>query len=135
MLEVAARYLYPALRRRLAEKLVEKGYTQVAIARLLGANQSTISRYVRANRAVLQLHPVLEKELEVMAEAAARGAKPEAIQVCLLNLTLLALNRRYACTLHAKIDPSIDPTSCDICPRVFHPPYPDTRSCLRRENG
>ncbi len=135
VLEVASRYLYPALKRRLAEKLAERGYTQTSIARLLGANQSTISRYLRADRALAELHPALEKEIDVIVEAVAGGVKPDAVQACLINLTILALNRRYACTLHARIDPSVDPSTCNLCPRLFKPVYPDTRSCIERESG
>ena len=129
--DIAARYVYPALKKRLAEKLAEKGFTQVSIARLLGVTQSTVSRYLRDDRVRdAELHPRLEEELDVLAEALARGAPRDAVDACLANLVVKALGEKLACNIHQRLDPRIDPSACSLCPRVFRPAYRDTRSCI-----
>lgn len=50
-LEVASRYVYPSLRRRLVGGILrEKGLKQTEIASLLHITQSAVSRYLRMNR-------------------------------------------------------------------------------------
>jgi len=121
--EVASRYVYPALRRRLVEHLREKGLKQTEIAELLHITQSAVSRYMREERGKLidvSSFPDIDREVRKLAERiiAERPGEYE-IHTELVKLSLEFLGKGYGCSFHAKVDPEIDPKECRVCIELF----------------
>ncbi len=121
--ELAARYIYPSLKRRLAQLLYERGLSQTRIAALLGASQSSISRYLSEQRGVgfdPSRYPDVEALLSRIAEVLVEKGGDEYLTHCLLTLaTIEVLRRGYACELHARLDKGLDPERCRLCLRLF----------------
>ena len=122
--EVAAKYVYPSLRRRLVEILYrEYGMTQVGIAEILHITQSAVSRYLRMNRGALidvEKFEDIDGELRQSAEWII-NEKPDEYKIHaeIIRIALEMLGKGYLCSLHAKIDPEIDPGSCNVCLELF----------------
>ncbi|AEM38542.1 transcriptional regulator, XRE family [Pyrolobus fumarii 1A] len=124
--EVAYRYVYPSVRKRLVEKLSEKGLTQTEIAKLLHITQSAVSRYLSAERGApldLKPYPDIDAELEQLAQEIL-SSHPDEYQIHyhLVRISLEVLRRGYACQLHATIDPGLDPKKCKTCIILFNSP-------------
>ena len=138
-LELAARYVYPAVKRRLAEKLAARGLSQAQIARLLGVTQSAVSRYLSAQRGRYDVtfSRDIDEELERVAEALLQGRLNRyCLHLELTRITILVLARGYACELHARLDPSVDPAACKTCPTLFRGLEESAKGCLGRgESG
>ncbi len=122
--QLAAKYVYPALRRRLVEILYhKKKMNQLEIARLLGISQSAVSRYVEGNRGVyidVSRFKDIEQELEKLADAIVdENMSIYDIQLELARITMVFLGKGYACNLHSRIDKSIDPSKCRSCLILF----------------
>jgi predicted transcriptional regulator len=122
-LEVASRYVYPSLRRRLVEILRERGLKQTEIAKLLHITQSAVSRYLRMNRGALidvSSFSDVESLLEKTADWILREKPNEyVIQKRLMEIAIYMLGKGYVCSFHARIDPEIDPSECRICLELF----------------
>ena len=122
--EVAAKYVYPSLRRRLVEILYkEHKLTQTQVAELLHITQSAVSRYLRMNRGALievSKFPDIDADLRKLAEEIIRK-KPSEYQIHaeLVKIALKMLGKGYLCSLHEKIDPEVNPTECRICIDLF----------------
>ncbi len=131
--QLAAKYIYPALRRRLVEILYyEEKMSQIEIARLLGISQSAVSRYVEGNRGVyidVSKYKDIDRELRVLAHRIA-GKKISVydMQLELSRITMVFLGRGYACFLHAKLDKDIDLGKCRTCIVLFEPYTKSSRS-------
>ncbi|ALL00388.1 hypothetical protein Pyrde_0338 [Pyrodictium delaneyi] len=124
--ELASRYVYPSVRRRLVEKLSEKGLTQTEIAKLLRITQSAVSRYLSVERGHaldLKSYSDIDEQLEKLAEEIV-SRKPDEyhIHYQLVRITLEVLRRGYACQLHAMVDPGLDPAKCRACIELFNSP-------------
>ena len=121
--EVASRYIYPSLRRRLVEVLREKGLRQTEIAGLLHITQSAVSRYLRMDRGALidlTSFPDVDGEVKELAERIIRERPDEyTVHTELVKLSLEFLGKGYACSFHSKIDPEINPTECRVCIELF----------------
>ena len=121
--EVAARYVYPAVRRRIVEILREEGLSQEAIARLLHVTQSAVSRYLSMKRGYyidLSRYPDVDGYLRRIATEILETEPDEyCVHALLVKATLVVLAKGYACSLHAKIDPSIDPRRCRVCIEIL----------------
>ncbi|NJE06231.1 ArsR family transcriptional regulator [Thermococcus sp. M36] len=121
--EVASRYIYPSLRRRLVEVLREKGLTQTGIAELLHITQSAVSRYLKMDRGALidlKAFPDIDEEVKALAERIIRERPDEyEIHAELVRISLRLLGKGYACSFHARIDPDIDPSLCNVCIELF----------------
>ncbi|NJE07742.1 winged helix-turn-helix transcriptional regulator [Thermococcus sp. M39] len=122
--EVAAKYVYPSLRRRLVEILYkEYKLTQTQVAELLHITQSAVSRYLRMNRGALievSKFPDIDEDLRKLAEEIIRE-KPSEYQIHagLVKIALKMLGKGYLCSLHKKIDPELNPAECRICIDLF----------------
>ena len=121
--EVASRYVYPSLRRRLVEHLRKRGLKQTEIAELLHITQSAVSRYLREERGRLidvSSFPDIDREVRELAERiiAERPGEYE-IHTDLVRLSLEFLGKGYGCSFHAEIDPEIDPEKCRVCIELF----------------
>ncbi|BES80495.1 transcriptional regulator [Pyrodictium abyssi] len=128
--EVASRYVYPSVRRRLVEKLSEKGLTQTEIARLLHITQSAVSRYLSVERGYaldLKPYPDIDAQLEQLAKEIV-SKRPDEYQIHyhLVRISIEVLSRGYACKLHATIDPGLDPRRCRACTELFRPTQPES---------
>lgn len=122
--EVAAKYVYPSLRRRLVEILYrEHGLTQVRIAELLHITQSAVSRYLRMNRGALidvGRFEDIDDELRQSAEWIISEEPDEyKIHAEIIRIALKMLGKGHLCPLHAEIDPEIDPGKCHVCLELF----------------
>ena len=121
--EVASRYVYPSLRRRLVEHLREKGLKQTEIAGLLHITQSAVSRYLREERGRfidVSSFPDIDREVRELAERII-AERPEEYEIHteLVRLSLEFLGKGYGCSFHAEIDPEIDPEKCRVCIEFF----------------
>ncbi|WP_048146785.1 transcriptional regulator [Pyrococcus abyssi] len=122
--EVASRYVYPSIRRRLVEIMrSEKGLKQLQIAELLHISQSAVSRYLRMNRgSIIDVSKFddIDSEVRELAERIIKEKLSEyEIHKELMRITLDFLKKGYGCSFHARIDPEIDPNSCRICMEIF----------------
>ncbi len=121
--EVAARYVYPAIRRRLVEIMSEMGLSQGKIAKLLHISQSAVSRYLSMKRGYLiriRDFKDVDTLLKEFADRIVRFEPDEyVVHRLLVEATLEVLARGYACAVHDKIDPSIDPCKCGTCITLF----------------
>lgn len=121
--EVASRYVYPSLRRRLVEILREKGLKQVEIAELLHITQSAVSRYLGMDRGALvdvSRYPDIDGELRSLAEEVIER-KPDEYYIHrrLVEISLEMLGKGYVCSFHSKIDPEVNPEECRVCLELF----------------
>ncbi len=124
--QLASKYVYPALRRRLVEILYrEEKMSQMEIARLLGITQSAVSRYVEGTRGTyidVSRYKDIEEELRILArKIAMKRIDIYGIQLELSRLTMVFLGKGYACFLHSKLDKNIDPSKCRTCIILFEP--------------
>ena len=121
--EVASRYVYPSLRRRLVELLYEKGLKQTEIAELLHITQSAVSRYLNMDRGALvdiSKFPDIDAELRSFADEIIEKKSGEyEIQRRLVEISVEMLGKGYVCSFHAKIDPEINPSECNVCLDLF----------------
>ncbi|USS39885.1 ArsR family transcriptional regulator [Thermococcus aggregans] len=121
--EVASRYVYPSLRRRLVELLYEKGLKQTKIAELLHITQSAVSRYLNMDRGALvdiSKFPDIDTELRSFADEIIRKKPDEyCIHRRLIEISLKMIGKGYICSLHAKIDPEVNPSECGVCLELF----------------
>ncbi|NJD99297.1 ArsR family transcriptional regulator [Thermococcus sp. LS1] len=121
--EVASRYVYPSLRRRLVEILREKGLKQTQIAELLHITQSAVSRYLRMDRGALidvAQFPDIDDDLKKLAEEIIRKRPTEyEIHSMLVQISLEMLGKGYVCSFHSQIDPELNPAQCRICLELF----------------
>ncbi|QDA31163.1 ArsR family transcriptional regulator [Thermococcus indicus] len=121
--EVASRYVYPSLRRRLVEILYENGLKQTAIAELLHITQSAVSRYLRMDRGALMdvsQFPDIDNELRSLADEIIRTRPSEyRIHRRLVEISVEMLGKGYVCQFHSKIDPEVNPAECSVCLELF----------------
>lgn len=123
-LEVASRYVYPSVRRRLVEILYNKfNLTQVEIASILKLTQSAVSRYLQKNRGTfleITQFELIDKEVMKLAEEIVKN-KLDAYTIHseLTRITLLLLSMGYGCAFHHQIDKDIDPENCNTCISLF----------------
>ncbi|KUH33615.1 transcriptional regulator [Thermococcus celericrescens] len=121
--EVASRYVYPSLRRRLVEILYENGLKQTKIAELLHITQSAVSRYLRMDRGALMdvsQFPDTDNELRSFADEIIKK-KPSEYEIHrrLVEISVEMLGKGYVCQFHSKIDPEVNPAECNVCLELF----------------
>ena len=124
LFEFIYRYVYPALRRRLAVILYEEfGLKQSEVAATLGITQSAVSRYVDGRRGAtvnLDNIPEVNKYLrDIALRIKLRGMDTYTLQVELIKIIFQLLAKRKLCRIHSSIDSSIDLSKCSVCPRLF----------------
>jgi len=122
--ELGYRYLYPSLRRELAEMLYKiYDVDQGAIAEILGLSQSAISRYVTSKRGSLinlSRFKDVKEEIKALAEKVASGEIDKyTVQAELVRIALKVLGKGYFCAYHRKLDDEVDVSKCRICTTLF----------------
>ncbi|CAI1493948.1 Putative transcriptional regulator [Thermococcus nautili] len=121
--EVASRYVYPSLRRRLVEHLRERGLKQTEIAELLHVTQSAVSRYLNMDRGALidvSKFKDVDEDLKNLADEIVEFRPSEYdIHMRLIEIALKMLGKGYVCSFHAKIDPEVNPVECRVCIELF----------------
>lgn len=123
-LEIASRYVYPAVRRRLVE-LLYKDYhlNQINIASLLHITQSAVSRYLRKNRGTfidISEIKAIDEDIKNLAKWIVDKKPSEYnIHLELVRLCLRLLGKGYFCEFHEKIDNEINISDCTTCLSLF----------------
>ncbi len=121
--ELGYRYVLPSIRRMLVVSLKEKGITQMKIAQLLGITQSAVSKYLNMKRGSLVdlwKYEDLRSEVSRLAEEVIRGISEEELSTKIMSLALKSMAKGYVCEFHSKIDPTVNPSNCGLCNRLFH---------------
>lgn len=121
--EVASRYVYPSVRRRLVELLRAEGLKQTEIAELLHITQSAVSRYLRMDRGALidvSTFPDVDAEIKALADRVLQERPDEyVVHSELVRIAVRMLGRGYVCSFHSKVDPELDPAECRVCIELF----------------
>jgi predicted transcriptional regulator len=118
--ELAAKYLIPALRARIAESLIENHkLSQKEAARRLGVTQAAISQYLRGRRALwknlLVDDTVLSAADALAAEISAGNLDQYTLTKRMSLLLDYILRHRLACLIHKEQEPGLDIGQCHIC--------------------
>ncbi len=122
--EVASRYVYPSIRRRIVDILYnEYKKNQKEIAKLTHITQSAVSRYIRHNRGVIidisQFRDI-DKEVHSIAKWIITDNPDEyELHKRIIEISLKMLGKGYVCTFHHDIDESVDPSECRTCIDLF----------------
>ena len=97
--EISVKYILPAIRFLMAEKLIEEhGFTQVSAAKALGTTQAAISHYMRSKRGwkwaerlmtIEEIRELVEKSVEKIVSS--EGEKSEQVDIC----ELCKVTRKY----------------------------------------
>ncbi len=122
--EVASRYVYPSIRRRIVEILSnEHKLNQREIARLIHITQSAVSRYIRQNRGTyieIEQFKDIDEEIRKMVQWIIKDEPNEYdLHKKIIEISLEMLGKGYVCVFHHEIDESVDPSSCKTCIDLF----------------
>ena len=121
--EFGYRYVIPSIKRRLVEKLIYMGMTQREVSKRLGLSVSAVSRYLSMERGsainVASFNDLDENIGRLALLIKDRISDPYTIQLAVYRITLYALSRKYMCEDHSKVDLSVNPKTCSICPTLF----------------
>ncbi len=125
--ELGYRYLIPSLRKRLAEIMnKELKMSEVEIARKLKITPSAVSRYLRGERGstieISTITDINEELTKIAKDLSTQDLDFLEIEARLLKITIQAMSKKYICWFHQKIQQSIDPANCKICPEIFSQP-------------
>ncbi|MCY0868390.1 MAG: transcriptional regulator [Desulfurococcus sp.] len=121
--EIAYRYIVPYVNRRIVEILREKGLAETEIARRLAVTPSAVSRYMsreRGGQVDLTRYRDVEEKIKSIAERVASGQPVIETYMEVAKVTAYILSRKYACSIHVKLDPEVNPAQCNICPQLFN---------------
>jgi predicted transcriptional regulator len=121
--EFGYRYVIPSIKRRLIEKLIDMGMGRREVSKRLGLSVSAISRYLSMERGStinIALFNDLDESIGRLALLIKdKIADPYIIQLAIYRIALYALSRKYMCEDHSKVDISVNPKTCSICPTLF----------------
>ena len=120
-LEFASENILPIIRSLIAKKLLERGYSQLRVARILGITQPAVNRYV--NRDYEELLGKAESlgisrdwvinVVNNVVELVLSGREYEALEY-LTNAILMELGSLRLCEAHRRLVPSL-PINCSVC--------------------
>jgi predicted transcriptional regulator len=123
LFEFSYRYVIPSIKRRLVEKLIDMGMTQREVSKKLGLSASAVSRYLSMERGsainVASFSDLDENIGKLALLIKDKNADHHTIQLAMYRIALYALSRKYMCEDHSKVDLSVNPKTCLICPALF----------------
>ncbi len=120
-LEFAAENVLPIIRSLIAKRLLESGYSQLRVAKILGVTQPAVNRYVsrdydellsKAESLGINRDWVLEVVKNVV-ELVLSSREYEALEY-LTNAVIMELGSLRLCDAHRRLVPSL-PTNCNVC--------------------
>jgi predicted transcriptional regulator len=121
--ELATRYIVPSIRRHLARELVMRGMVRADAARILGLSRSAITRYIKSERGagirLTKFSDVTYMIEELATKIMASELDENQIQERIAEITAYILSKKYFCSYHKRLDPSIDIMRCNLCPTIF----------------
>lgn len=122
--DVASRYVYPSIRRRIVEILyTEYKMNQSEIADLTYITQSAVSRYVRQNRGIfidISKFKDIDQKVRKTTEWILKSRPTEYdIHKRIVEIALEMLGKGYVCIFHHNIDESVNPSECKTCIDLF----------------
>lgn len=123
--ELVAELVVPKIRSLIASRLIEKGMSQIKIAKLLGVSQPMISKYLKESEeeTLKKLSSVGIREgeiipvLDILVDLLVQGKYGEYLSVLTSYLNSL-LSRGVLCQFHRSQFPYI-PQDCEICMQAF----------------
>jgi len=123
LFEFGYRYVIPSIKRRLVEKLIDMGMARREVSKRLGLSASAVSRYLSMERGstinVASFSDLDESIGKLALLIKEKIADPYTIQLAIYRISLYALSRKYMCEDHSKVDISVNPKICSICPTLF----------------
>lgn len=119
--EIVAEQFLPTVRAMLARALVEREFTQQAVADRLGVTQAQVSRYVSGDSLVEERFAADERTratVELIADGFASGRMDDYEALAeLLGLVREFEDRGPICAAHEEAMPSLAGLGCDLCVR------------------
>ncbi|WP_054857353.1 thiamine-phosphate synthase family protein [Vulcanisaeta sp. JCM 16159] len=120
-LEFVAENVLPIIRSLVAKRLLESGYSQLRVARILGVTQPAVNRYVskdygellsRAESLGISKDWIL-RVVDNVVELILGNREYEALEY-LTNAVLMELGSLRLCDAHRRLVPSL-PITCNVC--------------------
>lgn len=110
--------------RRLVEVLAEDyKMSKVEIAKRLGITPSAVTRYLKKERGArveLSKWRDVDSRIKELAAKVVSGTLSEYdVQEEVIKVVFYTLGKRYLCSFHRELEPSVDLSKCDICDRAF----------------
>ncbi len=119
--EIVTERVLPTLRTELANTLLERGWTQRAVAEQLGVTQAAVSGYASGGGTVderLTDDPRFGETVERLAEGFDSGALDEyEAMVEIIELVRSFEDRGPICAIHEAEMPALEGLGCDVCVR------------------
>ncbi len=100
--EIEVWYILPAIRKKIAIKLIEKGSSQKKVAELMGVTEAAISQYKSQKRAKEE---IFDKEMEKELEKAVLRIKKneDSLSQEIISLNNLAKSRGILCKIYHEV--------------------------------
>jgi len=125
--ELVARYIAPLIKALIAHSLVNRGFSQERVARLLGVSQPMISKYLRRSKdnlfTELKRYGINPEEaasvVDLLAALLERGSIMEYYNTFTSYINTV-LARGDLCDFHRELEPRLL-QGCDICRQAFTP--------------
>lgn len=113
--EIEVWYILPAIRKKIALKLIEKGLVQKDVAKMMGITPAAVSQYKKQKRAKVEIFDKeMEKELEKSVQRIIKNHKSLANEIIYLNNQIK--KKGIVCKIYNKICAlNVDPKNCPYC--------------------
>lgn len=123
VLELGSRYVVPAVRREVVLELVRRGFMGIEIAKLLKISPSLITRYISGERGAqidLKKYRDIVERIKSLVDRISSGKTDQyTIAKEIDKIAIYFMAKKYLCGVHQKLEPSVDPKRCSICPELF----------------
>ncbi|HLD73030.1 MAG TPA: helix-turn-helix domain-containing protein [Candidatus Nanoarchaeia archaeon] len=112
--EIEVWYILPAIRKKIALKLVERGLAQKEVAELMGVTPAAISQYKKQKRAKEEIFDVgMEKELERSIEKIVQNKNSLGEEIIRLNQLLK--EKGIVCKIYNQVCALQKSKNCPYC--------------------
>lgn len=123
VLEIAYRYVMPAIRGLVVKELHRFGIRESIIANILGISRSAVTRYIRGERGgyinVIKYDEVIPMIRELSRNIIEKRVMPQEIHLTMFKIAAHLMSRKKLCGLHKRIDQRVNFAKCEICPTIF----------------